>query len=644
MKNYKLLTPGPLTTSNSVKQEMLYDRCTWDEDYKKLTQKIRKDLLEIAGVDGNEYTTVLMQGSGSFGIESVLTSSVSDKDKVLIVSNGAYGERASKICEYIGINHIDYKIKYEMQPEVDELERILKEDKDITHVFMVHCETTTGILNPIKDVSAVIKKYNKLFILDAMSSFGAIPIDIKEMGIDFLISSSNKCIQGVPGFSLIIAKIESLMRCEGIARSLSLDLFDQFKVMDKDGKWRYTSPTHVVAAFSKALDELKEEGGVRARFDRYTMNNTILRNRLEKLQIKAVVEEGNQSPIITTFLYPTDDFDFNEFYYYLKERGFVIYPGKLTEIETFRIGNIGEIYKEDINKLCEIIEEYLNSKNNERDKNNNDNDGVKAVVFDWAGTTVDFGCFAPVNVFIEVFKEKGIDVTMDEAREPMGMLKWDHIKAMLSMERIGKLWKNKFGREFTDKDVDDLFANFEPLLLESLNYYSNPIPGVIDIAEDLRTSGIKIGSTTGYNDKMMDIVRVGAKKSGYEADYIVTPDSTNNVGRPYPFMIFKNMENFKINKTWEVVKVGDTIADIKEGINAGVWSIGKTIGSSQIGLSEEEFSKLSNEEKQSLMKKARSEFIAAGADFVIDDIVELKELIKDINALIKEGKRPKMAK
>lgn len=192
-----------------------------------------------------------------------------------------------------------------------------------------------------------------------MSSFGGIPIDIKALGIDYLISSANKCIQGVPGFGFVIAKKEKLEKCKGISRSLSLDLYDQYKGMDKDGKWRFTSPTHVVAAFSKALDELKEEGGVEGRYNRYKNNNLVLRKKLKEIGIESYIEEEKQSPIITTFAFPTDAFSFNEFYSFIKERGFVIYPGKLTDVDTFRIGNIGEIYEEDINKLCEIIEEYV---------------------------------------------------------------------------------------------------------------------------------------------------------------------------------------------------------------------------------------------------------------------------------------------
>lgn len=359
MNNYKLLTPGPLTTTSTVKEEMLFDRCTWDNDYKAITQKIRAQLLEIAGVRNEDYTVVLMQGSGTFVVESVMTSAIKTDDKVLILTNGAYGERIVKMAEYIGLNYRQYSVAYNQYPNEADIKSILEKDPSITHMAMVHCETTTGIINPIDMVSKLSKYYGKSLIVDAMSSFGGMEINVSSLGIDYLISSANKCIQGVPGFGFVIAKLEKLLTCEGNSRSLSLDLYDQWKAMDKDGKWRYTSPTHVVAAFSKAIDELKAEGGVPARFLRYQNNNRMLRERLEKIGFQAFITGEKQSPIITTFLYPNEQFNFEDFYSYVKNRGFVLYPGKLTDAETFRIGNIGEIYEEDIQALCNSIEEYM---------------------------------------------------------------------------------------------------------------------------------------------------------------------------------------------------------------------------------------------------------------------------------------------
>lgn len=365
MVHYKLLTPGPLTTSASVKEEMLFDRCTWDNEYKEMTQKIRTKLLELAGTSKDDYITVLMQGSGSFAVESVMTSAISNQDKLLIISNGTYGERMVKTAQYIGLNYRVYDAAYNEHPKVEEIREILKVDQDITHIMMVHCETTTGILNPLEIMAKLSSEFGKTFIIDAMSSFGGMEINVSELGIDYLISSANKCIQGVPGFAFVIAKKEKLVTCKGNSRSLSLDLYDQWKEMDKDGKWRFTSPTHVVAAFARAIDELEEEGGIPARSARYQQNNRILRERMEILGFKAYISEEKQSPIITAFLFPNEHFNFSEFYSFVKERGYVLYPGKLTDENTFRIGNIGEIYQEDIEDLCRIIEEYMGVVKNE---------------------------------------------------------------------------------------------------------------------------------------------------------------------------------------------------------------------------------------------------------------------------------------
>ena len=253
MKNYKLLTPGPLTTTDTVKQQMLFDHCTWDDDYKKITLEIRDKLLALAHVSEPEYTVVLMQGSGTFGVESVITSSVGKEEKLLIAANGSYGRRMADIAEHAGISYRMYEVNYNEIPDAKRIDEILKEDPDITHVSMVHSETTSGILNDIASVTKVVKAAGRTMIVDAMSSFGGVDIPVGELGIDFLISSANKCIQGVPGFSFIICKKDALMACKGKARSLSLDLYDQWETMQVDGKWRFTSPTHVVLAFAQAF-------------------------------------------------------------------------------------------------------------------------------------------------------------------------------------------------------------------------------------------------------------------------------------------------------------------------------------------------------------------------------------------------------
>ncbi|MCQ5129203.1 2-aminoethylphosphonate--pyruvate transaminase [Butyricicoccus faecihominis] len=360
MNTYKLLTPGPLTTTDTVKREMLVDRCTWDDDYKAVTQDIRRRLLELAQVTDRDYTAVLMQGSGTFGVESVLTSVVGETDKVLICSNGAYGERMTAICARARIPFLHYAQRYDRTPDAAHVAALLEARPEITHVAMVHSETTSGILNDIESMGKAVQAAGRTFIVDAMSSFAGVEIPVETWGVDFLVSSANKCIQGVPGFSFIVCRRDKLIASEGKARSLSLDLYDQWKSMEADGKWRFTSPTHAVLAFARALKELEAEGGVAERHRRYAANNRLLIRRMEQLGFATYVDAASQGPIITTFFYPDGvRFAFREFYDYIKARGYAIYPGKLTERETFRIGNIGEIYPEDIEKLAGIIADFL---------------------------------------------------------------------------------------------------------------------------------------------------------------------------------------------------------------------------------------------------------------------------------------------
>ena len=266
MRPYLLLTPGPLTTTDSVKEAMMSDWCTWDEDYNVgIVEQIRKQLVELATSRPDEYTTVLMQGSGTFCVEATLGTAVRPSDKLLVAANGAYGKRMGVIADYY---HIDCDVmRFEETEAVDpaRIDTYLTAHGEVTHVSVVHCETTTGVLNPLEEIASVVKRHGKVLIVDAMSSFGGVPIDMARLGIDFMISSSNKCIQGVPGFGFVIARRSLLEQCGGVARSLSLDLYDQWRTMeDGHGKWRFTSPTHVVRAFMQAMAELRAEGGIEA--------------------------------------------------------------------------------------------------------------------------------------------------------------------------------------------------------------------------------------------------------------------------------------------------------------------------------------------------------------------------------------------
>lgn len=618
--NYKLLTPGPLTTTDTVKQEMLSDYSTWDSDYLAITQSIRADLLALAGVDEPEYTSVLMQGSGTFSVESVLSSVIGHDEKVLICDNGAYGKRMGQICQLNNIPYILYQVADHEIIHPKGVEEALTANPDITHVAMVHSETTTGILNDIQAVGQIIKEAGKTFIVDAMSSFGGIEIPMSDWDIDFLISSSNKCIQGVPGFAFVIAKTDLLEAAQGKARSVSLNLYDQWATMKDTGKWRFTSPTHTVLAFRKALDELKAEGGLQVRARRYRENNDLLNSEMAALGFESYLTAEHQGPFISTFL-PVEGkaLDFSELYDYTKARGYVIYPGKLTNRESFRIGNIGEIYPQDILNVTSIIGEYMQMKNPVE---------TKLVIFDWAGTTVDFGCLAPVEAFRNAFASKQIEVTEDEIRQPMGMSKIDHVRTMLEMPRISQHFEEKHGHPFTEEDVQAIYRVSEEALLDTVGQNSTPKPDTLEAVKHLREMGVKIGSTTGYTSEMMDIVTVKAKEAGYEADYVVTSEDTSKMGRPYPYMIFKNMEHFGIETADQVLKVGDTLADIAEGKNAKVVTVGVVDGSSEMGLTLSDFEALTDQEKNILRDKVGKAFLEAGADYVVNNLMDLLEHIK----------------
>lgn len=361
-KHYLLLTPGPLTTSLSVKEVMLKDWCTWDNEYNSMVQVIRSKLVTLATKNFSAFTSVLMQGSGTFSVESVIGTALPNAGKLLVLANGAYGMRIAEIARYLKIEHTVIDFSELCTPDISEIEDALLSDSSISHVAVVHCETTTGILNPIHKIGQIVKKHNKIYIVDAMSSFGGIPFDIDELGIDYLVSSANKCIQGVPGFGFIIARRNLLEQTKGNARSLSLDMYDQWETMENhSGKWRFTSATHTVRAFAKALEELQEEGGVEARFVRYTANQRHLVNGMRKLGFQTLLPDGLQSPIITTFISPDEEwFEFNKFYNALKLKGFVIYPGKVTNHNCFRIGNIGTVNTTDIDNLIEAISLAIN--------------------------------------------------------------------------------------------------------------------------------------------------------------------------------------------------------------------------------------------------------------------------------------------
>jgi 2-aminoethylphosphonate-pyruvate transaminase len=362
---YLLLTPGPLTTTRSVKEAMMKDWCTWDEEYNRLVASIRDRLVKLAaGAASDEYTAVLMQGSGTFSVEATIGTALPKQGgKLAIAVNGAYGERIVQIAEVLDIpvTVVRFDERCPIDPKL--FEQALINDPTITHAAIVHCETTTGILNPLQEMAEVIKRRKITFIVDAMSSFGGVALDMHELGIDFLISSSNKCVQGVPGFGFVVARRDAIAKCKDHARSLSLDLFDQWDTMERsNSKWRYTSPTHVVRAFDQALKELELEGGIETRQERYSSNQRVLTEGMEEAGFSALLPRKWQSPIITAFRYPSNVFSFEAFYASLKKEGFVLYPGKLTSEPTFRIGSIGDVHPPDMNRLVAVIKRFYKEK------------------------------------------------------------------------------------------------------------------------------------------------------------------------------------------------------------------------------------------------------------------------------------------
>jgi len=356
-----LFTPGPLTTSQTVKEAMLNDVGSRDTAFIEAVKYVRSELLALAGVSKEEgYETTIIQGSGTFGIESVISSAVGKNDTLLVLANGAYGERIVKIATVHNINHLVLHFEEDQIVDAKAVEAFIAQHPEITHVACIHSETTTGLFNPIKEIGAVCKAANKVFIVDAMSSFGGVQMDIKDWNIDYMVSSSNKCIEGVPGFAFAVIKRSELEKCKGQARSLALDLYEQWNGLETSGQFRFTPPTLSLMAFRQAMEELKQEGGVAAREARYKQNKSVLDEGMLQLGFQFYLKPEIQGHIITSFLYPTDaKFNFERFYSQLSERGFVIYPGKLSKTDAFRIGNIGQIFPDDVRALLKAVEEIL---------------------------------------------------------------------------------------------------------------------------------------------------------------------------------------------------------------------------------------------------------------------------------------------
>lgn len=340
-----LLTPGPLTTSKTVKAAMVHDWGSRDADFVRINGEVLRDLPRIMNAE-NSHVAVPMQGSGTFAVEAMLTTFVPREGKCLLLVNGAYGQRARKILEIAGRQCVALETPEDTPPDIPALERALETDDGITHVFCVHCETTSGILNPIVEIGEVVERHGRSFLIDSMSAFGALELDASKIRCDAVAASSNKCIEGVPGLGFVICRREALGETKGNATTLVLDLHDQWQGFEANGQYRFTPPIHVIVAFHRALAEFFAEGGQPGRGRRYGDNARVLIDGMRELGFRTLLQDDLQAPIIVTFHMPQHPgFNFQEFYDRLKDLGYVIYPGKLTVADSFRIGCIGRLDK-----------------------------------------------------------------------------------------------------------------------------------------------------------------------------------------------------------------------------------------------------------------------------------------------------------
>ena len=358
-----LLTPGPLTTSQRTRHAMLSDRGSWDSDFNQLTASLCEQLLAIVNGHGT-HQCIPLQGSGTFAVEAAIGSLVPRDGKVLVLINGAYGQRLAKICQVLGRAFSTFQTAEDQPTTAADVERLLSADPGLTHVALIHCETSTGILNPLAQIAEVVAAHGKRLIVDAMSSFGALPIDAAEVPFCALIAAAGKCLEGVPGMGFVFAENSALAAAEGNSHSLALDLHDQHQYMTRTGQWRFTPPTHVVAALHEALLQYHEEGGLPARHRRYADNCQALLAGIAELGLRSFLPAAIQAPIIVTFHAPRDSrYRFQDFYERVKAKGYILYPGKLTQVDTFRVGCIGCVDADGMRAAVDAVAQVLKEMN-----------------------------------------------------------------------------------------------------------------------------------------------------------------------------------------------------------------------------------------------------------------------------------------
>ena len=354
-----LLTPGPLTTSLPTRMAMLRDWGSWDSAFNAVTAMLRERLLAVVEATGS-HVCVPMQGSGTFAVEAAVNTLVPRDGHLLVLVNGAYGTRLARLAQVMGRRVSVFETAEDVPTPVAGVEERLREDPSITHVALVHCETSTGILNPLAGIAEGVARAGRALIVDAMSSFGALPIDARSVPFDALIAASGKCLEGPPGMGFVFVRKTALERCAGNSTSLSLDLHDQWQYMERTTQWRFTPPTHVVVALSAALEQFEAEGGQAARHARYARNCEVLVKGMAELGFRPFLDPRVQAPIIVTFHAPADPrYGFREFYDRVRDKGFILYPGKLTQVETFRVGCIGAIGPDEMRHAVNAVRDTL---------------------------------------------------------------------------------------------------------------------------------------------------------------------------------------------------------------------------------------------------------------------------------------------
>jgi 2-aminoethylphosphonate-pyruvate transaminase len=354
-----LLTPGPLTTTLRTKLAMLRDWGSWDADFNAITARLRTRLLDVIHGAGS-HVVVPLQGSGTFSVEAAVATVTPRDAHLLVPDNGAYCKRAAKLSQLMGRKVSVMPVAEDRPIAAADVQARLAADPSISHVILIHCETGTGVENPLAEVAAVCERLGKGLIVDAMSSFAALPIDARSMRFDALVAASGKCLEGVPGMGFVFIRRAVLDGCAGHSHSLAMDLHDQQVYMEKTGQWRFTPPTHVVAALDEAMSQFVEEGGQPARLARYAANCKTLVDGMARLGFRPFLDAKVQAPIIVTFHAPADAaYDFKRFYDGAKRRGFILYPGKLTQIETFRVGCIGAIGPNEMRQAVEAVADTL---------------------------------------------------------------------------------------------------------------------------------------------------------------------------------------------------------------------------------------------------------------------------------------------